>query len=109
MHIYAVDYAKARNTMSAEEMAFHNTLRQKALGRFVINDQPETNEEDEYQQQQQQQLQLGYHQDQQGNDNYGYNGSPQQNAQQSDEMNDLDSLINEQEELSRDTKKPRTS
>lgn len=46
MHIYEIDYPKARNVMSTEEMSVQRAQKMKALGRFVTNPEPEPVEAD---------------------------------------------------------------
>jgi len=98
LHIYQMDFPKARNMMSEEQMAVQQALKLKTMNRFVINAQPETNDEDEqqqqtnpYQQQQDQQHDQGYEQ------------------QHQDPDYDYDALIEEDQELQRATKKVRST
>lgn len=109
LHIYEVDYAKPRDTMSNDEIAFQRTLKMKALNRFVTNPQPEVNEES------QQQSQLSYPSHQQPDaDQDGYyqydesqqQGSVNQQQQQDSDGNNYDALIDEDQQQI--TKKPRT-
>lgn len=99
MHIYQIDYAKSRNTMSPEEMAFQNTLKIKAMRRFVITPKETTeDEEEEHQHGEQQQLQLTY--DNQPQQQQSEHGDGQQQI-------DFDNMIAEDEEMQRTAKKQR--
>lgn len=105
MHIYEVDHPKPRNTMSTEEMAFQRSLKMKALGRFVTNPEPETPAEND-----------------DHNNGGNVNGDEQpvyyqanddghidDHTQYVDNTTDMDSLINEDQELQRVTKKSKTT